>query len=424
MCNNMKILIVSHNVFSKMESMGKTLSSYFNGFDADSLAQFYIHSQVPTVPICKRYFRMTDKEAVKSILGFRVGKIYGENSIELSRQDPMTDSGITAKIYQKGRDRTPLIYLLRNLWWKLSRWNSRKLNKWIDDFKPDCVFLASGDYSFIYDIALKIAKSRSIPLYMSCVDEFYLHNRNENVFLGNFQHKWFMHSVKRTASYASALFCICDKMTKEYSEWFNKPCFTIHTCSSIGSPIKAEKKRKISYIGNLGFNRNKQLVAIGRALKSLKLGIDHIDVYSPEPRKFILDEMTEENGIVFHGKVNPDEVLKIMGESLAVIHTESFDESTRQIIRYSVSTKIADSLASGTCIFAYGPSDLASMEYLSMRNAAVCCTSPDDLPNKLNKLINDSDCRCAVVENALKLAKENHSPECTPNRIRKVLGLT
>lgn len=423
MCNNMKILIVSHTVFSKMESMGKTLSSYFNGFNANDLAQFYIHSQVPTVPICKRYFRMTDKEAVKSILGFRVGKIYDENSIETSRQDPMTDSGVTAKIYQKGRDRTPLIYLLRNLWWKLSGWNSRKLNKWIDDFKPDCVFLASGDYSFIYDIALKIAKSRSIPLYMSCVDDFYIYNKNENVFLGKFQQKLFMRSVKRTIGYASALFCICDKMTRDYSKKFNKPCFTIHTCTSISSPIKGEKKRKISYIGNLDFKRDKQLMAIGRTLKALKMDIDHIDVYSPEPRKFILDEMTEENGIVFHGKINADEVLKIMGESLAVIHTESFNEITRKNIRYSVSTKIADSLASGTCIFAYGPSDLASMEYLISRNAAICCTSSNELPDKLSKLINDSDYRSSVVANALRLAQENHNPDCTPGKIKKVLGI-
>lgn len=419
----MKILIVSHNVFSKTESMGKTLSSYFNGFDAKDLAQFYIHSQVPTVPLCKRYYRITDKEAVKSIIGFPVGTIYNENSIELTRPDPMTDTGITAKIYQKGRDRTPLIYLLRNLWWKLSRWNSRKLNKWIDDFKPDCVFLASGDYSFIYDIALKIAKTRSIPLYVSCVDDFYFHNRNEKFFLGNIQHRHFMRSVKKTMSYATALFCICDKMTRDYAKYFGKPCYTIHTCMSIASPIKCEKKRKISYIGNLDFIRYKQLIAIGRALKALKLDIDHVDVYSPEPRMFILNEMTEENGIVFHGKINADEVLNVMGESLAVIHTESFNEDIRLVVRYSVSTKIADSLSSGTCIFAYGPDDIASMEYLIGANAAVCCTSASDLPDKLTKLINDSDYRSTVVKNALSLAQENHNPECTPNRIKKVLGL-
>ena len=63
----MRVLVVSHNVFSKTSNMGKTLSSYFNAIDSEDLAQFYIHSEVPTSDICKNYYRVTDKEAIKSI---------------------------------------------------------------------------------------------------------------------------------------------------------------------------------------------------------------------------------------------------------------------------------------------------------------------------------------------------------------------
>lgn len=65
----MKVLIISHNVFSKTDNMGKTLSTYFSSFKSDELAQFYIHSQIPTLDICSNYYRITDKEAIKSILG-------------------------------------------------------------------------------------------------------------------------------------------------------------------------------------------------------------------------------------------------------------------------------------------------------------------------------------------------------------------
>ena len=58
----MRVLIVSHNVFSATESMGKTLMAYFSAFKPEELAQFYIHSQVPTQDNCSRYYRMTDKE--------------------------------------------------------------------------------------------------------------------------------------------------------------------------------------------------------------------------------------------------------------------------------------------------------------------------------------------------------------------------
>lgn len=418
----MRVLVVSHTVFSKNENMGKTLSSYFAAFNSDELAQLYIHSQVPTSSICRQYFRITDKDALKSIFGFKIGKIFKEDDIREDLKDSRTDSGITASIYQKARKRTPLIYIARNLWWKLGKWNNKKLNSWIDTFNPDCVFLASGDYSFIYDIAYTIANKRNIPLVVSCMDDHYFYNVNQNFVLGKLQHKWFMKVVRRTMDYASVVFCICRKMSNDYSKLFGKDCITIHTASSIIKPLNIEKVPQISYLGNLGYKRNEQLISIGRALKKMNLGIEYIDVYSPEPRKEIIGEMCKKNGIRFHGAIEQEKVIKIIGESLAVIHTESFDEKCRQWVRYSVSTKIADSLASGTCIFAYGPKEIASIEYLEQEKAAICCTDERDLCTALLTLISDAEKRKHVVDNACNLAKANHSLDATPQIVKNTLA--
>ena len=416
----MRVLIISHNVFSSTESMGKTLASYFACFKPEELAQFYIHSQVPTSIVCNRYYRMTDKDAIKSIVGLSRGREFGIGDIDLNRGNARTDSGLTGTIYQKARKRTPCIYFARNLWWKLAHWESREFIQWLDAFCPECVFLASGDYAFIYDIALKIAKSRKVPLYISCMDDYYFNNKNSDSVLGRFQHKLFMQAVNRTMSYASKMFCICGKMSKDYSSLFNKLCITVHTPTTIREPLHMEKKKKISYLGNLGYNRDKQLIDIGRALKSLGLEPDHIDVYSTESRSEILANLTEENGIAFHGFVGAEDVLKIMGESLAVIHTESFDNEIRRSVKYSISTKIADSLASGTCIFAYGPEEIASISYLSDNKAAFCCTEKDSLENMLHKMIQDEESRNMIIRNALVLSK-NHSIERTPSILKDEL---
>ena len=397
--------------------MGKTLVSYFKDFGQENLAQFYIHSEIPTSDICNNYYRVTDKEMIKSVFGFKTGKILSENDIQKSRKTSRTDSGTEAKLYQKARKRTPLIYILRNLWWKLGHWNNKQFRTWTDKINPDCIFFVSGDYAFMYDIALKIAKSRNIPLYVSCMDDYYFNNKNNGKFLGGFQHKHFMKSVNKAMSYSSAIFCICDSMTEDYEKLFNKKCVTIHTAASFEGKLEGEKKRKISYIGNLGYNRHLQLIDIGRVLKKLGSDIDHIDVYSSEKREEILKLMTAENGIAFHGSIPADEVKKVMAESLAVIHTESFDENIKNSVRYSVSTKIADSLMSGTCILAYGPEEIASIKYLSENKAAICVTSKIDLENELLKLINEPQIRNKVIENALKLAQSNHSPDISINLI-------
>lgn len=416
----MRVLIVSHNVFSATESMGKTLMAYFSAFKPEELAQFYIHSQVPTQDNCSRYYRMTDKEAIKSIIGLKTGSPIERQETSALDKDARTDTGITASLYQRARKRTPLTYLTRNLWWKLSHWNSKQLRQWLDEFSPDCVFLASGDYAFIYDIALKIAKSRKIPLYVSCMDDFYFYNKNERSALGRLQYRLFMNSVRKTIGYACRLFCICDKMSEDYSTLFGKECITIHTPATIREPLNYAKKPQISYLGNLGYQRDKQLIEIGRALKRLNLQPVHIDVYSSETRPEILSGMNEENGILFHGSVSAEEVHRIIGESLAVIHTESFDDSIRKSVRYSVSTKIADSLVSGTCIFAYGPEEIASISYLKNNHAAVCCTSESELSDKLCFLIqNDSD-RKEIISNALVLAR-NHAVTRTPMILKEEL---
>ena len=418
----MKVLIISHTVFSASESMGKTLSTYFSTFSPDELAQFYIHSQVPTSEICHNYYRITDKEALLSVLGRKCGAQYKAENIELGRVDARTDRGMTASLYQKARKRTPLIYLARNLWWRLAQWNTPAFRHWIDDFNPDCVFFASGDYAFMYDIARSIASYRKIPLYVSCMDDYYTYNKNSGSLLGRLQHRLFMKSVRKTMDYASTIFCICEKMSEDYATLFQKRCVTVHTPCSISHPLELQKKAKISYLGNLGLQRDKSLIAIGQALKSLGLQPDCIDVYSTESRREILDAFSEENGIRFHGAVSAAEVLEIMGQSLAIIHTESFDETIRQSVRYSVSTKIADSLASGTCIFAYGPEEIASISYLNEAGAAVCCTKPEELENQLKQLIQNDMLRAQTVKNALRLAQVNHAPSVTPAILRAELN--
>lgn len=417
----MKILVVSHNVFSDTESMGKTLSAYFSGIKGEDLAQFYIHSQVPTIANCHNYYRITDKEAIKSIFGLKVGTVYSVDDIDTSRLDARTDEGITGKVYQMARKRTPIIYTMRNIWWKLAHWNNKRFKQWIDEFQPDCVFFAAGDYKFMYDIARRISVSQRIPLFMVFMDDFFLYNKNEKLFLGRIQHRAFMKSAYKAISCASKLFCICDKMSEDYSKLFGKECITIHTPTMIDHPLHYVKQKKISYLGNLGYQRDKQLITIGKAVKELGLDVNHIDVYSSERRKEILNEMSEENGIVFHGSVGASDVKKIMGESMAVIHTESFEESIRQAVKYSVSTKIADSLASGTCIFAYGPAEIASISYLNKWSAAICCTRPEELTEKIVQLITDESKRDEVVENAYILAM-NHATNRTPTIIKETIS--
>lgn len=422
MKTTLRVLVIAHNTFAASTNMGKTLLSYFDMWEGDHVGELYFHAEIPTCRQFSHYFRVTDSDVLKSIL-FRnsCGKVFQPQEVEPDRITPRADGGILKKVYNRGRRRTPMTYILRNLVWTLGAWESPDMNAWIEEFAPDVIFFASGDYSFAYRVALRLSKKRNIPLVVCCVDDYYLHNRNASSLLGCWQHKRFMKVVGETMERASCIMTINDKMSREYTALFGKKCYTLYTGTEQKiPPLPDEEKEGISYLGNLSFDRNHQLVDVGRALKRLSTPEKSLwlDVYSGEKDPEILKVLTPENGIRFHGAVSAERVSEIIAKSLAIIHTEAFDEENKQRVMYSTSTKIAESLASGTCLIAYGPAEVASMEYLIENDAAVVITAPEQLEEKLRSVLADAGLRKGVTANALKLAEKNHRLELVSQTVR------
>lgn len=417
----MRVLIVSHNAFGKINNMGKTLLSYFSDFQPEEIAQFYIYSEVPADDsVCRNYYRFTDRDALKSLIPFcSCGRVFRQDEMRSESSGSEVDSGVTGAVYQIGQKRTAGVFVARNTLWKLARWETKQLWNWVDDFAPDVIFFASGDYSFAYDIALAVADHTGKPLVVLCVDDFYLYNRNEKTALGRMTHRRFMKTVRRTMERARELYVITESMKREYEKLFGKPCRVLHTPAE-KKEVPVQAQCQISYIGNLALKRHQQLIEMGQALKDLGAPgcPEMIDVYSGECDPEILKTLTEENGIRFHGMISPEEVLDVMGRSMAVIHTESFDADMIQLVRFSVSTKIAESLMYGPCLIAYGPEGVASMDYLEENGAAYVISSPDELAEGLRKILTDAALRERIVKNARVLAQKNHNAGTNSGNVR------
>lgn len=411
----MRVLVVSHNCFCMTENMGKTLYSYFSEFENSEIFQFFIYNSIPEIGLCKNYYRVTDIDILKSIFTRKSGKIFKDENLDFEISEKSYSS-----LYQKGRRRTPFIYFARNLIWKLGAWKTKKLKKWLDEINPDLVFFASGDYAFMYNVANFIADYKKIPLFVCCMDDYYINNKNKDKFGGKIVHRSFVKQVNKTMNKCSAIFCICDKMASDYSKLFSKKCYVLHTSSTLDKPLeKTYSCDKICYIGNLGFKRYEQLIDIGRELKGFGRVLD---VYSGEKRIECIKDLTPGNGISFHGKINYDEVLNVMANSSVLVHVESFDSKIREEVKYSVSTKIADSLASGTCLLAYGPPDIASIEYLKENDCACVITKKEELYERLSAIIGDERLRNHYVKNALVVAENNHNAEKNSKFLQTILN--
>lgn len=421
----MKVLVISHNVFSNSENMGKTLYKLFSNFREEDICQLYFHSEIPTVNnVCNSYYRITDKDVFKSIFIRTVsGTRFTRNQICNNAETSRIDSGTIAKIYQKGRKRTPIIYIMRDCMWSLGKWFSSDLKQWLKENKPDIIFFASGDYSFSYKITSKIAKYLNIPVVVYCVDDFYLQNMKHKSFMGKIRQYFYMKTVKKTIELSSSIVTICEKMSKDYASLFNKKCYELYTTSENYNVKFSNSPKMFAYFGSLGLQRDKQLIEIGKAVDSIKniTGINTVDVFTADKNTELLKEMIQAKGITVHKSVSESEMLEIQKNCIAVIHTESFDEKIRNRIKYSVSTKIAESLMYGPCLFAYGPRDVASIEYLTQYNAAFVVTDKENLVQGLVELFTNTELRGQIITSARTIANENHSSQKNYNILTEQL---
>lgn len=418
-----RVLVVSHETFSTNTSMGRTLSSYFRDWDKDCIAQLYIQSEVPTSPVCSNYYKYTDVDALKSlIIRKKVGIILSEDDVDVDRDDA-ADAGRLSNVYNLGSKKLPLTYILRDWMWKHSTWHSAHLSGWLRNFRPEIVFFAAGDYIFSNEIAMDIAEELGVPLVTCCMDDYYLYNLNESSLLGRIRQEYFMRSVDRLLKRSSFVFTISELMAKDYSDRFEKDCRVLYTASSFDAGYAGDPdKRGISYLGGLEYDRNIQLATIGEVLREASDGMipDHVDVYSGSSAE-LSAIFREKNGVAFHNAVSSQEVSRIIAGSMAVIHTESFDKRYRRLVRYSVSTKIPDCLASGTCILAYGPRDVASIRYLEEHDAAFVAETREELIRCIYDIFHNEELRNKKVKNAVSLAEMNHDSHAIPEYIRRNL---
>ena len=406
-----KVLVISHNMFGKTGNMGKTLAEMLSFLPKENMAQLYFHAEIPTLRQCERYFRVTDTDVLRSLFTRKAGcRIFGEEDVQEERAQSRVDEGVTAQVYQYAQRRTPFLYFARNLLWKLGKWDSDALRSWVEDFAPDVIFYASGDYAFSYEIACKLAAERKIPVAFWCCDDHYTQLKGKGL-LAQYNHrvlrKWLAKLCKQSAS----ALVISEEMRDTYEKILPLPLEILRIPAEENPYKKPQNQRNgIVYAGNLGLNRWVPLLELGKALQNAGLdAYDKIDVYSGEKDPKILAKLTEENGIRFHGAVSKEELMGVLGGVKYLLHVEAFDEKSRKATRFSLSTKIGESLRSGACILAYGPEEISSMRYLAQNGAACVLQTAEDIGAKILRLNRDEEAYNELISSAKCLAERCHN---------------
>jgi hypothetical protein len=306
-------------------------------------------------------------------------------------------------LYRLGNKRYPIVSYCRDMMWHLSPWHNKNLDHWLETVKPELILFVPNDYSLAFDIVKYIKKKTKAPMVTFYMDDpFYYNQKTKGI--NHIRRKRLLALGKETAAFSEKLFTTCDLMSEEYSVLLNKECHPFGNCvdmekyseDGVGT-INEGNDLVLSYIGNLHSNRWTSLVEIGEQIdlinRERKMNAT-LRVYSASDLdKEVLDKITSIKCIDFKGAIPATEVLGVQRNSDILIHVEARDEISKASTRLSVSTKIFEYLAIGKPIFAYGPNDIASLQFLEKTKASVNCYEQSDLKPLLLKLLTSLDLR-------------------------------
>jgi hypothetical protein len=433
--NYPRLLIVSHNPFSLINN-GKTFTALFKGWPKDNIAQLYLSTDVPDFSVCHKFFQLHDIDILRRALFNRRVRGRRITYSDLPQMIAFRHTITTDHFLQLLRGHVdPFSLIARDLLWNIAGYKTRELQRFIDEFDPHVVYFQSYKSVFAFSIAKWLCKSKSIPLIIGITDDQVSGKFTLDPFF------WIqLTRVKR--AFKSLILssdvlcggCIAlggDRMAEEYKSRFGgnyivamnaiaEPDLPNHT------PINGLVK--FMYAGCLGLSRWKVLALIAECLEELYRDEDihgELSIYSfDQPRAKASALLNTPHCCSFNGVLNADQLSTAKAHSDVLVHVESFDKKNKHITRLSMSTKIPEYLASRRCIFAVGPGDVASMQYLVDYDLGITVVSDNKATIKeaLKKIIRDAEMRSMYANKGVELAKLRHNADKTAESVFQMIS--
>lgn len=409
-----RILIVGTVPYNK-RSPSRAFEAYFHNWEKENCAQIFSDSKKPCKGHCGKLYQITDYSMLRRWFkkNTDAGKAYCYEELpdEWESVAPDVDSDAAKRAYKIGRKHTALTHILRGILWKKKYWFTKELCTWLDEFAPECVFLSFSNDYFILRIAYCIARKYNVPIVSSIGDDYYFDTRfSINPFYWIYKCTY-KALVRKVLQWKGSAIYISDKIRDKYNSAFGLDGETVYLTSTVKrknyAPINKEKI-KLTYFGNIRMGRNRSLNEIGMALGNINPNFI-LEVYSGElDRKYY--KLFESNPNVFYGgSISYSEVQNKMTESDITVIVEGFAKKDINKSRYSLSTKAADTLASGAAVLTYGSEECGIIEYMKKTDASMVCTDKQQLEQSIRKLIDDESLQRRYYDNAIKVMELNHN---------------
>ncbi|MFV0342989.1 MAG: hypothetical protein ACK5JH_08840 [Anaerocolumna sp.] len=415
----MNILIITDEVWNDTLYSNNVLTNWFNGLPVN-IANLYLASGTPDNPCCNKYFQITDRMMINSFFTKKeAGRDISRGQDNPSnREESVNISGEENSIILDFLRDHPLeiFRLIKDVLWMKGKINTRNLENFIREFKPDIVFslrMASLKVLKIEGLVRKLTKA---PMVCFTGDDEYTLKQLRFSIIFWLRRILLHHELKESAKSYSKYYTLSAKQAQLYKRVFHLDTKVIMKCKNINEYYKTEEVNKpirLIYAGRLYCNRYKTLNLIKEALIRINRNqIEMIlDIYTKDKISRVKKNKIHDGiNAVIHESVSTKKLEEIYKAGDIALHVESFDMKMRMLTRYSFSTKIVDCLASTCSVIAIGPKNNAGIQYLKDKNSAICITNPNTIEKTLRSILNNPKVIMKYQKRAYATVKKYHNP--------------
>jgi len=421
-----RTLIVTSGVFSHTTGGGVTLSSLFSKWPKDQLATVYRDYATPTTDVCDRYYRLRRDEICKWGPFEAIRRTVVAQGDDASGRPQSSARGPIAAVRRLlFGDGVPETVHLTN-----------ELDRWVADFRPDVIYSVLGSNAMI-ELTDALRVRYGLPSVIHFMDDW-PSTIYRGGLLSGFERVRLQRNLDHFLSVSTTRLAICDSMACAYESRYGRSFGVFQNTVDTGKWSSFARTDtalgpdiKILYTGAvLPFAQLESLATCCLAVARLRrAGVPvKLDIFSPSfQAKSYRDRFIVDNCITLN-EVIPDRTeyfKKLCGADILLLPV-NFDARTIRFIRYSMPTKVPEYLASGVPILAYGPAQVAQVEYAARAGWGHVVTQPgvEQVELGLRRLIEDDGLRAKYSKTARRLAIERHDVGTVRQNFENVLRRT
>lgn len=409
-----RLLLITSSAFNHLSGGGITFTNLFKGWPKDRIACAHDDQIAPTRDVCENYYYLATQDIAPR---FPFSLFWDRKKPEQKTAQKTSEHSAKTARQKIATGCKSLVKWL--LCYEIPKrvTISPAFQKWIEEFKPEVIYTVLGSTEYMSFVEA-VAARYNLPVVVHMMDDWPNMRYRAGLF-SSLRRFLLKRQLARIIQKAAVCLGICDAMCTEYSRRYGKPFFAFHNALESESwkhharhSWKAHTPFQMLYGGAL--MRNSQLgslIDVARGVDELVKRGEKIlfTLYAPwyDAQKYH-HLFKRFRGVQLKEMPDAMNIESLFIDTDLLILPVNFDDTSRRYIRFSMPTKVPAYMFSGTPTLAYGPADVASIDYAQQWAECVTQQSVPHLAETIFELMYDEAKRESLGKKARDRAHIAH----------------